>query len=273
MRVGRMVAIGRHHYRMAQGLDPWGAGWMRLAILTDIHGNREALAAVLADQAVRGCEGIVILGDIVGYGPDPDWCCDKVMDLAAGGAVVIRGNHDEAIGQGGAGMSQNARRVIDWTRPRLGAAQQGFLAALPMTAAREGALFVHASAQAPGDWIYVTNEVTAAGSLQATRARVTFCGHVHVPQLFSADLRGQVAGTRIKFGVPLPLLRSRRWLVVAGAVGQPRDRNPAASYVIYDEAAGEVTFRRVAYDCGAVAVKLRAAGLPEALALRLLSGD
>ncbi len=246
---------------------------MRLAILTDIHGNREALAAVLADQAARGCEGIVILGDIVGYGPDPEWCCDKVMELAAAGAVVLKGNHDEAIGAGSGGMTANARKSLDWTRPRLGAAQAAYLAGLPLRAEREGVLFVHASAEAPQDWIYVTNEVAAAGCLRASRARVTFCGHVHLPQLYSADLRGQVAGTRVKFGVPLPLLRSRRWLAVVGSVGQPRDRNPAASYAIYDEAQGELTFRRVAYDCGATAVKVRAAGLPEALALRLLNGD
>ncbi len=246
---------------------------MRLAILTDIHGNREALAAVLADQAARGCEGIVILGDIVGYGPDPDWCCDKVMELASAGAVVLQGNHDAAIASGSAGMTANARKSLDWTLPRLNAGQAAFLAGLPLRAEREGLLFVHASAQAPQDWIYVTNEATAAGCLQASRARVTFCGHVHVPQLYSLDLRGQVAGMRVKFAVPLPLLRSRRWLAVVGSVGQPRDRSPAASYAIYDEAQGELTFRRVAYDCGAVAVKVRKAGLPEALALRLLNGD
>ncbi len=228
---------------------------------------------MLADQAARGCDGIVILGDIVGYGPDPEWCCDRVMELAALGAVVLKGNHDEAIASGSAGMGSTARKAIDWTRPRLSTAQVAFLAALPMRAEREGALFVHASAQAPQEWIYVTNDVAAAGCLQASRARVTFCGHVHVPQLYSVDLRGPVAGTRVKFGVPLPLLRSRRWLAVVGSVGQPRDRNPAASYAIYDEVPGELTFRRVAYDCGAVAVKVRAAGLPEALALRLLNGD
>lgn len=246
---------------------------MRLAILTDIHANREALTAVLADQAARGCEAMVILGDIVGYGPDPEWCCERVMQLAEQGAVVLKGNHDEAIASGSHGMSTNARKALDWTRPRLSPAQTDFLKALPMSATRDGAFFVHASAEAPADWIYLTNEATAAGCLRASRARVTFCGHVHLPSLYSADLRGMVSATRIKFGLPMPLLRSRRWTVVVGSVGQPRDRNPQASYAIYDEEQGELTFRRVAYDCGAVATKVRAAGLPEALALRLLSGD
>lgn len=246
---------------------------MRLAILSDIHGNREAFAAVLEDQAARGCDGVVILGDIVGYGPDPEWCCDKAMALAQSGAIVIRGNHDEAVTAGSAGMSTNARIAIDWTRARLSPAQAGFLAALPMRATRDCALFVHASAQAPEDWIYVTNEVAAAGCLRSCQAQVTFCGHVHVPALFSADLRGQVAATRVRFGLPSPLLRSRRWLAVVGSVGQPRDGCPQASYLIYDEEAAEVTFRRVAYDCGLVATKIRAAGLPEALAQRLICGD
>lgn len=246
---------------------------MRLAILTDIHGNREALTAVLADQAARGCEGIVVLGDIVGYGPDPEWCCETVMGLAASGALVLKGNHDDAVAAGSGGMSRNAGKAMDWTRPRLSWGQSAFLAGLPMSAERDGALFVHASAEAPADWIYVTHEAAAAGSFQASRARVIFCGHVHVPALFSMDLRGQVAALRVKVGLPIPLIRSRRWLAVVGSVGQPRDRNPAASYAIYDEAPGEVMFRHVAYDCGAVAMKVRAAGLPEALALRLLSGD
>jgi diadenosine tetraphosphatase ApaH/serine/threonine PP2A family protein phosphatase len=246
---------------------------MRLAILSDIHGNREALTAVLSDQAARGCDGMMILGDIVGYGPDPEWCCDRVMALAASGAVVLKGNHDEAIVTGAAGMNSSARKAIEWTRPRLSTAQVDFLAALPMRADRDGAAFVHASAEAPGDWIYVTNETTAAGSMQASRARVTFCGHVHVPALYSADLRGMVAATRVKIGMPMPLLRSRRWMAVVGSVGQPRDRNPAAGYAIFDEGTQDLTFRRVPYDCGAVAIKVRAAGLPEALALRLLSGD
>ena len=132
---------------------------MRLAILTDIHANREALTAVLADQAARGCEGIVILGDIVGYGPDPEWCCDRVMELAAAGAIVLKGNHDAAISMGSAGMTASARRAIDWTRPRMTSAQAAFLAGLPMLAERDGLLFVHASAEAPQDWDQVADLV------------------------------------------------------------------------------------------------------------------
>ena len=248
-------------------------GGVRLALITDIHGNREALAAVLADVAARGCERIAILGDVVGYGPDPEWCVDRVMELVAGGAICLQGNHDAAIADGGADFSTNARKAIDWTRPRLSAVQAGFLAGLPLTAELGEVLLCHASAEAPGEWIYVTSDSKAVGAFRATRARLVFCGHVHVPALYAADLTGAVREQRVKIGVALPLISSRRWLAVVGAVGQPRDRNPAAGYAVYDDERGELTFRRVPYDCGKTALKVRAAGLPEALALRLLSGD
>jgi diadenosine tetraphosphatase ApaH/serine/threonine PP2A family protein phosphatase len=246
---------------------------MRLAVLTDIHANREALAAVLADQAARGCDRIAILGDIVGYGPDPGWCVDTVARLVSEGAVCVKGNHDEAAVSAGSAMNPTARKAIDWTRGQLTPGQRDFLAALPMTAEVGDAFLAHASAQSPADWIYITSDLKALGAFHATRARLILVGHVHVPLLASADLSGQVREQRVKTGKPVPLIRSRRWLAVVGSVGQPRDRNPAAAYAIYDSAANELTFRKVPYDCVATALKVRAAGLPEALALRLLSGD
>ena len=246
---------------------------MRLALITDIHGNREAFAAVLADVAARGCERIAMLGDIVGYGPDPEWCVDKAMGLAAAGAVCLQGNHDAAVAVGGQDFSSNAKVALDWTRPRLSVAQKGFLAGLPLTAALADVVLCHASTEAPAEWIYVTSDSKATGALRAAKARLVFCGHVHVPALYAADLTGAVRAQRIKIGVAVPLISSRRWLAVVGSVGQPRDRNPAAGYAVFDDALQELTFRRVPYDCGKTALKVRAAGLPEALALRLLSGD
>jgi len=243
---------------------------VRLAVLTDIHGNREALTAVLADVQGRGCDAMAILGDIIGYGPDPGWCVDRVRAL---GCVVLKGNHDAAVKGSALDMSTNARAAIDWTRGQLTPEQIDWLDSLPLTADLDGVALVHASAEAPADWIYITGESTATGCLRASRARITLCGHVHVPQLYSLDLRGMVAGMRVKIGQAMPLLRTRRWLAVVGSVGQPRDRSPLAAYAVVDTELDEITFRRVPYDCGAVALKVRAAGLPEALALRLLSGD
>jgi predicted phosphodiesterase len=106
---------------------------MRLAILTDIHANREAFEAVLADAALRAVDRFVFLGDIVGYGPDPGWCVDKMAEMMAAGAVAVRGNHDRAVGVADGALNSNARRVIDWTVDRLSAPQKLILGDLPMT--------------------------------------------------------------------------------------------------------------------------------------------
>ena len=105
---------------------------MRFAVLTDIHANREAFEAVLADVAAHGVDRIALLGDIVGYGPDPEWCVDRIGTLAADGALVVRGNHDQAIARRDEAMNAAARAAIDWTRPRLTQPQAEWLAALPL---------------------------------------------------------------------------------------------------------------------------------------------
>jgi diadenosine tetraphosphatase ApaH/serine/threonine PP2A family protein phosphatase len=254
-------------------MDFFGRVVMKLALLTDIHGNREALEAVLADISARQVDRIAVLGDLVGYGPDPAWCVDRVIELAGQGAVCVKGNHDNAIGKASESMTAIAKAAIDWTRPRLTAAQAGFLAKLPITQALDDVLFVHASANDPTDWLYVTSERSAMPSFRVTTARVIFCGHVHVPALMTCDLRGTVRGHQIPMARPIPLLRSRRWLAVVGSVGQPRDGVAQAGYALLDTASQELTFRRVSYDCAATAAKVRAAGLPETLALRLLRGS
>jgi len=246
---------------------------MRLALLTDIHGNREAFEAVLADLSARQVDRIAVLGDVVGYGPDPAWCVGRVMDLVGQGALCVQGNHDSAIGTRSESMSAIAKAAIDWTRPQLTAEQAAFLAALPVSQGLGDVLLVHASANDPSGWIYVTSERSAMPSFRVCPAQVIFCGHVHVPALFTCDMRGTVRGHQIPMAKPVPLLRSRRWLAVVGSVGQPRDGVAQAGYALFDTVSQEVTFRRVAYDCAATAAKVRAAGLPETLALRLLRGS
>lgn len=245
---------------------------MHIALLSDIHGNREGLQAVLADLAQRRADQIIVLGDIVGYGADPEWCVDTVAALAGNGATVLQGNHDAAIGNLGESMNANARAALNWTRPRLSSEQKDFLAGLPLSHRLNDLLFVHASANTPADWNYVTNHRTATPSFQACNARLIFCGHVHVPSLFTCDTGGAVRDHKIPCNMPIPLMRSRRWLAVIGSAGQPRDGSPAAGYATFDTDKNELTFRRVPYDCEAAARKIRAAGLPDALALRLLKG-
>lgn len=245
---------------------------MRFAVLTDIHSNREAFEAVLADVAGHGIDRIALLGDIVGYGADPEWCCDRAAALVAEGALCVRGNHDNAAAGAVEAMSPLAKRALDWTSGRLSAGQKAFLAGLAMTAEAEGVLFVHASASQPEAWSYVTSDTKAAPSFRACGARVILCGHVHVPLLASCDIGGVVREQAFKPGLPIPLLASRRWLAVVGSVGQPRDGVAQAAWALVDTGKQELTFRRTAYDVAEAARKVRKAGLPEELAVRLLVG-
>lgn len=244
----------------------------RIAIVTDIHANREALTAVLADVERRRAERLVILGDVVGYGPDPEWCCDTVRGLVAKGALIVQGNHDAALSQPDTSMNITARRAIDWTRPRLSPEQLAFLAGLPLKVVLDDLLFVHASAHDAADWIYVTSAQRAMPSFRVSDARVIFCGHVHKPQLYSHDLQGRVQEQRIQAGQAFPLIRSRRWLAVVGSCGQPRDGRPLAAWALYDTVTNELAFHRVPYDTATTVARLREGGLPESLAMRLLSG-
>jgi predicted phosphodiesterase len=245
---------------------------MRFAVLTDIHANREAFDAVLADVAGHGVDRVVLLGDIVGYGADPEWCCDRAMVLVADGAISVRGNHDNAAAGAHESMSPLAKRALDWTATRLSEAQKAFLASLPMTVETDGVLFVHASASQPEAWSYVTSDTRAAPSFRACTARVILCGHVHVPLLTSCDLGGVVREQAFKPGLPIPLLPSRRWLAVVGSVGQPRDGVAQAGWALVDTRTQELTYRRTPYDAAGAAKKVRDAGLPEELAVRLLVG-
>ena len=245
---------------------------MRLAVLTDIHANREALTAVLDDISARQINRIAVLGDIVGYGPDPGWCTDRAAGLVAEGAICVKGNHDEALEVLDPAMKAMARDVILWTRGHLSPAQRGFLAGLPMQADLDDLRLVHASADNPGDWTYVSGHTRAVPSFLACAARLILCGHVHSPALYSRDLTGTVRNQAVVIGQPAPLLRSRRWLAVVGAVGQPRDGSPQAGYAVLDTDTNDLTFRRVPYDVAETVRKLRAAGLPKPLATRLMRG-
>jgi predicted phosphodiesterase len=245
---------------------------VKFAILTDIHANREAFAAVLEDAKAHGAGRFAILGDIVGYGPDPDWCVATLRDLVAGGAICVRGNHDHAAAGAAEAMSLNARLAMDWTKARLGEAERGFLGALPFAVEEGDICFTHASANEPEAFSYVTSDSRAVPSFGATGARLIFCGHTHLPLLVSRDRAGVVREQGFKANLPIPLILSRRWLAVVGAVGQPRDGVAQAGWALLDTEKNELSFRRTSYDVALTAGKIRAAGLPEALALRLLKG-
>lgn len=246
---------------------------MRLAVITDLHANREAVEAVLAHAQAQGVSRHAFLGDFVGYGADPGWVVDLVRGMVDQGAAAVMGNHDAAVVQGPmASMVGHARQVVDWTRERLDAGQLRFLAELPMTATGLGCLFVHANAFLPAQWGYLLGPRDAEKSLRMTDCRYTFCGHVHDPKLFYMGEAGQAAEFSPAAGVTIHLSPQGQWLAIPGSAGQPRDGNPAACYAVFEAESATLTYHRVPYDAAAAAAKIRAAGLPPRLADRLVSG-
>jgi diadenosine tetraphosphatase ApaH/serine/threonine PP2A family protein phosphatase len=246
---------------------------MRIAFLADIHSNLEALEACRADLSTRAVDRIVYLGDIVGYGADPYACVEIVRaDCTGRGARAIMGNHDEAVEGSRFRLNGTAESAMQWTRCVLDAEQKRFLAALPMTIEEEGRLYVHASAAKSASFPYVHGLHEARDSLTATDAKFTVIGHVHAPALYHMTATGKVMGFVPVSDNPIPLSTQRRWLAVMGAVGQPRDGNPAAAYGILDTGANEITFIRLPYDIDRAAAKIRSAGLPDTLWKRLSTG-
>lgn len=255
---------------------------MKVAILSDIHSNLEALKACLSHAHSHDAEQYVFLGDLVGYGADPVACLDIIQEHASRGAIVLLGNHDEAAISGLYKkievMNFIARDAIYWTRSQLRDDQHVFLQGLPLTARDGNAFYVHASADEPSRWHYVTGGQDAARSMAAAETAYTFVGHVHHPLLYF-----RMAGQRITDqnaarsfhptpGIPIPVGLTRQWLAIVGSVGQPRDGNNAAAYVMMDYANSAITFHRVPYDYMTTAGKILAAGLPERLAQRLEHG-
>jgi diadenosine tetraphosphatase ApaH/serine/threonine PP2A family protein phosphatase len=245
---------------------------MRIALMSDIHGNREALTACLEHARRADVGRFVFLGDYVGYGADPGWVVDTVAEEVERGAVAVLGNHDAAVLSDTAGMNDHAAEAIDWTRAQLDATQRDFLASLPLSVREEDRLYVHANAYAPGDWDYVTDLYSASRSIIATPAHVTFCGHIHVPALYHMSMTGKFASFDPVDRVDIPLSSHRRWLAVIGSVGQPRDYNPAACYAVHDLTRNVLTYIRVPYDVETAARKIREAGLPRSLSDRLFEG-
>ncbi len=245
---------------------------VRVALLSDIHANSEALSACLAHARARGADAHALLGDFVGYGADTVAVVDEVMRLSGAGAIVLQGNHDAAVETIDSYFNDDARAAIEWARATLSGDQKRFLAALPLTVARDASFYVHASAAQPERWSYVDSPSAAVRCGRASGLTYTFCGHVHDQQLYFATARGGMSLFRPIPGTPVPVRGPRQWVAVIGSVGQPRDRNPAAGYAIFDDAKHELTFFRVPYDHHAAAAKIRAVGLPEALAYRVEHG-
>lgn len=255
---------------------------MKIALLSDIHSNFEALQACLAHAEREGAGMFIFLGDLVGYGADPVACLSLLANYADKGALLVMGNHDEAaLGGLCDNMNAVAREAAYWTRAQLGDTERDFLSSLPLTVRHNDLFLVHASADKPGNWPYIDSKLRALRCMDAAAATVTFVGHVHSQMLYWSPksrlghltAAGGVQAFEPTPGVPIPLTSRRRWLAIVGSVGQPRDGRNTAAYALFDDAARTLSFLRVPYDHVTAARKIIAAGLPEWLAWRLHRGE
>ena len=239
---------------------------MRIAVLSDIHANLPALDAVLKDAG--RVDAVWQLGDVVGYGPDPDGVVQRLRDV---GATGVRGNHDAAACGGPEieWFNPDARRAMEWTRAAIGPETIEWLSALPERDTTDGCELVHGSPREP-IWEYVTSVAVARANLGVLQSPIGLHGHTHIPVAFVED-DGRVTVVSPNRQRRLEL-KGRRALINPGSVGQPRDGDPDASYLILDPEAGTVSWHRVRYDVGDVQRQMREAGLPPSLVSRLTVG-
>lgn len=239
---------------------------MRIAVLSDIHANLPALDAVLADAGE--VDAVWHLGDVVGYGPEPDAVVARLREVGAEG---VRGNHDAAACGGSEidWFNPDARRAMEWTRAAISPEAVAWLSALPERRLLEGVDLVHGSPREP-IWEYITTSGVALANMALLEGPMGLHGHTHVPVAWIED-GGHVELVRAASKASLEL-GGRRALVNPGSVGQPRDGDPRASYAILDPVVGTVHWRRVAYDIESVQSTMRHAGLPASLSARLAVG-
>ena len=236
-------------------------------VLSDIHGNLDALRAVLADAAPR-TDALICLGDVVGYGPEPEPCLEPSAERAT---ALVSGNHEHGV----AGLldldwfNPLARAAVEWTQTRLDDDHRRYLSGLPLRAELGEATLVHASPDRPEEWDYLVDAEDGLAAFSAFTTRVCFVGHSHRPAVWSLGSWGPA----FRPGpLELTIEAGRRYIVNVGSVGQPRDRDPRAAYAIWDVEARQIASRRVAYDIAAVRGKIARAGLPTFLADRLVAG-
>jgi predicted phosphodiesterase len=244
---------------------------MRIAVISDVHSNLRALEAVLA--ALGPVDAIWHLGDAVGYGPDPD---AVVARLRGAGALSVKGNHDDAVASGALleWFNQDARDAVTWTQGRISAETRAYLANLPLVLEEQtpagSFTLVHGSPRHPTTE-YVYSRAVAREVAPELRTEHCLVGHTHIPLLFQAVGRGRLEEWSVDPGRPVHL-REGRTIINPGGVGQPRDGDPRAAYMVIDTDTAEAVLRRVAYDVEGTQRAMLEAGLPPALASRLSFG-
>ena len=269
---------------------------MKYAVLSDVHANSDAFAAVLQKCADLGVDKYLFLGDLVGYNADPVRCIDMAREV--GFLASVRGNHDEFSISGNtelAGFNANATIAIQWTRQQLSDDDFDYLDAMPLKAAvpNTPVTLVHATLDSPDTWGYVYDAHHAVGNFSYQRTQICFCGHSHIPVAFdkapfpSADrkLVEQIDAWEHNFyypeadenfmladELPVKLEKGHKYLFNIGSIGQPRNNDPRSSFAVYDDVAQTVTRYRMPYNIAAAQEKIIAVGLPERLAWRISVG-
>jgi len=238
----------------------------KYAILGDIHANLEALDAVLEDAQSNDVTTYICVGDIVGYNADPGPCLEKIREISA---ATVRGNHDHYCSHDECleDFHPLAANVVDWTRRHLTDEQLKYLRGLRLTQMVDGFTIVHSTLDMPDKWGYVLDTLDAEVNFNYQTSSVCFHGHTHVPVVFerhSRTVRNEFTAFKTTLG--------KKFFINTGSVGQPRDGDTRAAYVIYEPKTRAVELRRVPYDLAKAQDKIRKAGLPERLAKRLAIG-
>ncbi len=245
---------------------------MRALLVSDLHSNIEALKTVMSRVRRKKFGRVICLGDFVGYGAQPNQVLD-MMRTVRGPKLYIRGNHDRVAAgfEDGFGFNSAAKHAAIWTREHLSPPNRRFLKDLAVGPIRIGDIVLCHGSPLDEDE-YVFHEAHAAQIFAQHDAPVILYGHTHLPVVFSCDERGRIGDEIIRDGGSVRLRRGIRYLINPGSVGQPRDRNPEASFAIFDSERMTVQFLRVPYDIEKSQAAILRAGFPRVLADRLAQG-
>ena len=236
---------------------------MKTAVISDVHSNIEALTAVFSELEDAAIERVICLGDIVGYGADPEECLRLIKEKCD---EVVAGNHDCAVHdfEEHSLLNSYAAEAIDWTRSLLSDEWKSYLESLPMKFEENNVVYVHSSPHKPENWSYIVSREDALHEFRYFRGSAAFIGHSHKTGIYCHD--GD------SFDDEVMLKQNKRYIINVGSVGQPRDGNSNAAYAVYDETMKKVSIKRVEYDVEAAAGKIKEAGLPDFLSSRLTAG-
>lgn len=243
---------------------------MRLAVLSDIHANQEALEAVLSHALKNRVDRYICLGDVVGYGASPNACINLLLSL--GECPCVLGNHDAAVLGTPTNMKKEARQVINWTRNTITKGGLWYLGEMQEVVNQDDILFCHSNPYRPQNWYYVAEKSYISRSFARSKAKMIFVGHTHIPVAITRENFFCVYIRSPKHTVVVPAAELNRQIFNGGSVGQPRDGDCRASYLIYDTLKQQVEFYRVEYDFERAGEKILSADLPRIFAQRLIDG-